>query len=92
MGGDGLDGPGLISLPPEWLFRDYDDPRAVAPNWSFLPVELAFSLTAPWSLHRKQKGKADWKSGLENLGGTFPYTDIPCGHNGDFVLDTDRRF
>lgn len=52
---------GLLSLPPEWLFKDYDDPRVVAWNWSFLPIDLAFSLTGLWALHREKAGKPDWK-------------------------------
>ncbi len=52
---------GLLSLPPEWLFKDYDDPRVVAWNWSFLPIDLAFSLTGLWALHRERTNAGDWK-------------------------------
>jgi hypothetical protein len=52
---------GLINLPPEWLFKDYDDPRVIAWNWSFLPIDLAFSLTGLWALHRERTGMPDWK-------------------------------
>ncbi len=52
---------GLLTLPPEWLFKDYDDPRVVAWNWSFLPIDLAFSLSGLWALHRERTGAEDWK-------------------------------
>ena len=52
---------GLLSLPPEWLFNDYDDPRVVACNWSFLPIDLAFSATGLWALRRERTGHPDWK-------------------------------
>jgi hypothetical protein len=52
---------GLLALPPDWLFKDYDDPRVVAWNWSFLPIDLAFSLSGLWALHREQAGAKDWK-------------------------------
>ena len=52
---------GLIALPPEWLFKDYDDPRVIAWNWSFLPIDLAFSVTGLWALHRERTGQSDWK-------------------------------
>jgi hypothetical protein len=32
-------------LPPEYAFKDYHDPTVVAWNWSFLPLDLAASLT-----------------------------------------------
>jgi len=37
----------------------------VAWNWSFLPADLAFSLTGPWSLQRERTGKADWENWAE---------------------------
>lgn len=52
---------GLLSLPPEWLFKDYDDPRVVAWNWSFLPIDLAFSLTGLWALRCERAGQPEWK-------------------------------
>jgi len=52
---------GLLALPQDWLFKDYDDPRVVAWNWSFLPIDLAFSLSGLWALHREKAGAKDWK-------------------------------
>ena len=35
---------GVIHVPPDWMYAGYDDPRVIAWNWSFLPLDLAFSL------------------------------------------------
>ena len=45
---------GLVSIPPEWLFKNYEDPRVVAWNWSLLPIDLAFSLSGLWALSRER--------------------------------------
>lgn len=44
-------------LPPEVAYSDYADPRVVAWNWSFLPIDLVASatgLTSLWLLHRRR--------------------------------------
>jgi len=35
----------FANLPPEYLFKDYDNPIMVAWNWSFLPLDLLISAT-----------------------------------------------
>ncbi len=35
----------FANLPPEYLFKDYDNPLMVAWNWSFLPLDLLISAT-----------------------------------------------
>jgi len=34
---------GLVAIPAEWMYANYDQPNVVAWNWSFLPLDLAFS-------------------------------------------------
>ena len=51
----------LIDIPGEWLFKDYHDPRVVAWNWSFFPLDLLFSLTGLASLRMEKAGNPDWK-------------------------------
>lgn len=41
----------ILDIPGEWLFKDYHDPRAMAWNWSFFPLDLALSLTGLRALH-----------------------------------------
>lgn len=35
---------GLIDLPPDLLFSDYDNPIVVAWNWSFFPLDIVLSV------------------------------------------------
>ena len=35
---------GMISIPHDWMYAHYDQPQVIAWNWSFLPVDLAFSI------------------------------------------------
>ncbi len=35
----------LALIPPEFAYSDYQDPRLVAWNWSFLPIDLIISAT-----------------------------------------------
>lgn len=51
----------LLAVPEAWLFKDYHDPRVVAWNWSFLPLDLAFSLTGYGSLLLHRAGRAAWR-------------------------------
>ncbi len=36
---------GVIRVPADWLYANAHEPRVVAWNWSFLPLDLAFSAT-----------------------------------------------
>lgn len=36
---------GVISLPPEWMYSDYQNPMVVAWNWSFFPIDVLFAVT-----------------------------------------------
>ncbi|SMR70819.1 hypothetical protein SAMN04488030_0432 [Aliiroseovarius halocynthiae] len=35
---------GLISIDPSLMYSDYENPRVVAWNWSFFPIDIAFVL------------------------------------------------
>lgn len=50
---------GLLALPPAWLFSDYTNPDIVAWNWSFLPLDVVFSVSglgAAWLFARDHAG------------------------------------
>ena len=51
----------LLDIPGEWLFKDYHDPRVVAWNWSFFPLDVLFSVTGLASLRMEQQGHPNWK-------------------------------
>lgn len=52
---------GLLDVPVELLFKDYNDPRTVAWNWSFLPIDLLFSVTGLISLRLERRGNPQWR-------------------------------
>lgn len=33
----------VISIPPELMYSDYENPLVVSWNWSFLPIDIAFA-------------------------------------------------
>jgi hypothetical protein len=47
----------LVALPAAWLFRDYASPAIVAWNWSFLPLDLAASLSGLMAVDANRKGR-----------------------------------
>ncbi|MEL6547741.1 MAG: DUF5360 family protein [Myxococcota bacterium] len=65
-------GLGWIHIPPAWLYSDALNPVVVDWNWSFLPIDLAFSfcgLGAAVAFHRRS---VSWKPLLlASLGLTF---------------------
>ena len=52
---------GLINMPAEWLFKDYENPRVIAWNWSFFPIDILFSVTGLMSLRMEKSGHPNWK-------------------------------
>lgn len=51
----------LINIPGELLFKDYHDPRVMAWNWSFLPLDLLLSATGLAALRMEKANHANWK-------------------------------
>jgi hypothetical protein len=50
----------LRLFPPEWLYKDYDNPILIAWNWSFAPVDLAASGLGLCSLFLARQGSKAW--------------------------------
>jgi len=48
-------------IPPQYLFKDYENPILQAWNWSFLPLDLAISATGLSALYLWRKGKESWR-------------------------------
>jgi hypothetical protein len=46
----------LHLIPQAWLFQDYTNPLLVAWNWSFLPLDLAVSVTGLLALRLHVRG------------------------------------
>jgi hypothetical protein len=56
-----LDLAGLVSLPPSVMYKDYDDPRVIAWNWSFFPIDVLFSVTGIAAVHFSRRGNLMWR-------------------------------
>ena len=57
----GLDLAGVVDIPHTWMYAGHDQPRVVAWNWSFLPVDLAFSLTGLCAVRAARRGDPAWR-------------------------------
>ena len=51
----------LLNIPGDWLFKDYDDPRVMAWNWSFFPIDIALSVTGLKSLQLEKQNNDAWR-------------------------------
>jgi len=52
---------GQIHIPPDLMYADYSQAHVVAWNWSFLPVDLAFSLTGLLAVRASRRGDLTWR-------------------------------
>ena len=57
----GLAQAGILSIPPEWMYADYTQPQVIAWNWSFLPVDLAFSLLGLGAVRAARRHDPRWR-------------------------------
>lgn len=51
----------LVDVPGEWLFKDYHDPRVMAWNWSFFPLDILLSVTGLAALRMEATDHANWR-------------------------------
>jgi hypothetical protein len=52
---------GVVHIPASLIYADYDNPRVVAWNWSFLPLDLAFSLSGLGAVAAARRGLPVWR-------------------------------
>lgn len=52
---------GLLHVPPEWMYANYDRPDVIAWNWSFLPMDLAFSAFGLKAVAAARRGDPAWR-------------------------------
>lgn len=57
----GLGQAGVLHIPHDWMYVRFDDPRVVAWNWSFLPVDLAFSALGLSAVAADRRGSGLWR-------------------------------
>ncbi|WP_315760816.1 DUF5360 family protein [Sphingomonas sp. Y38-1Y] len=53
---------GVANAPADMMYADYVEPRVVAWNWSFLPLDFAFVLTGLAALSASRGGLASWRT------------------------------
>jgi hypothetical protein len=76
-----LDALGWLRLPTAWLYAHHDDPRVVAWNWSFLPLDLAFSLTGLLAVRAGRRGDPAWRGlAVVSLCLTMTAGGMACGY------------
>ena len=51
----------LVQIPRELMYADYDHPRVVAWNWSFLPIDLVFSVVGLAAVNASRLGNPIWR-------------------------------
>lgn len=51
----------LLDIPGDWFFKDYHDPRVMAWNWSFFPLDILLSVTGLAALRMESAGHSGWK-------------------------------
>ena len=51
----------LFSVPAEWMYAGYRDPRVSAWNWSFLPLDLLFSAFGLAAVAASRAGRTIWR-------------------------------
>lgn len=57
----GLHAAGVLPIPADLLYADADLPRVAAWNWSFLPLDLAFSLTGLAAVRLARREDPLWR-------------------------------
>ncbi|MBL8545298.1 MAG: DUF5360 family protein [Hyphomonadaceae bacterium] len=51
----------LVQIPQDWLYANAGDPRVVAWNWSFFPLDVAFSVTGLAAVRCARRGAVIWR-------------------------------
>lgn len=52
---------GFQIVPPEWMFKGYEDPIINAWNWSFFPLDMVLSVSGLMAVQRHRKGDPSWR-------------------------------
>lgn len=52
---------GLIHIPADWMYADYTSPQVIAWNWSFLPLDMAFSGFGLYAVRAERRGDPIWR-------------------------------
>jgi hypothetical protein len=53
---------GVVHVPAQWMYANYEQPDVIAWNWSFLPMDLAFSYFGLKAVSAGRRGDPVWRS------------------------------
>jgi hypothetical protein len=53
---------GLVYIPPEWMYANYERADVIAWNWSFLAMDLAFSYFGLRAVAAARRGDERWRA------------------------------
>ena len=53
---------GVVHVPPEWMYANYEQADVIAWNWSFLPMDLAFSYFGLKAVAAARRGDSTWRA------------------------------
>lgn len=51
----------VIHIPKDVMYADYDNPRVAAWNWSFFPLDMAFSMIGLAAVRAERRGDPIWR-------------------------------
>ena len=51
----------VVHIPPEYLYADSNEPKVVAWNWSFFPLDIAFSVFGLMAVRAARRGNPLWR-------------------------------
>ncbi|MEM7002191.1 MAG: DUF5360 family protein [Pseudomonadota bacterium] len=51
----------VVQIDPALMYADYDNPRVIAWNWSFFPLDVVFSLVGLYSIRAWRRGAPSWR-------------------------------
>ncbi len=57
----GLAQAGLVRIPHSWMYAHYDQAQVIAWNWSFLPVDIAFSTLGLSAVAAARRNAPIWR-------------------------------
>jgi hypothetical protein len=53
---------GILRVPAEYLYSNYQNPLVVAWNWSFMPLDVLLSLAGIAAVSMQRRGNTAWRS------------------------------
>ena len=52
---------GFLAVPGEWMYANYDQADVIAWNWSFFPMDIAFSVSGLMAVSASRRQDPTWR-------------------------------